>query len=279
MGLYRAIPNNERSYLFIDGAYLTARMDAFCTEYYGHPVKIDYRSIGAGHNKIFYYDSLPVQRKGESDEDFSARLLTKKQLFAYLRSLDGWHVHEGISKRSQGQAARQKEVDILIAVDMLGHTHRRNMEKLTFIAGDQDFRPLVDAVVRDGMHVTLWYDPNSISVDLRDMADASRLLDVLTKHAYLDRSFREAMPMPTQTRTSSLDFLPSGPSEYGYRDGLVYALLSNNHGQRTISQIERNEDGIYEKLVTNDHRCSDDLLKRVWQQYHGALEWKADRTE
>jgi len=37
---------------------------------------------------------------------------------AHLRALPGWHVVEGVVKRRRGVGNTQKEVDILIAVDM-----------------------------------------------------------------------------------------------------------------------------------------------------------------
>ena len=38
---------------------------------------------------------------------------------------------------------------------MLSHAHRKNMHKTTLLTGDLDFKPLVDALVQDGMFVTL----------------------------------------------------------------------------------------------------------------------------
>jgi len=116
------------SYLFVDGNYLQQRLDEFCTKWFGAKARLDYTQLGREFTKVFYYDALPVKAQNETEDAFEARLKEKHDFFNYLRSLDGWHVHEGISKRSRGERARQKEVDILIAVDMLTHTHRKNMD-------------------------------------------------------------------------------------------------------------------------------------------------------
>lgn len=55
---------------------------------------------------------------------------------------------------------------------MLGHTYRRNMESAAFVAGDVDFRPLVEAVVTDGMYLSLFYEPRHTSPELIRAADA-----------------------------------------------------------------------------------------------------------
>lgn len=112
-----------------------------------------------------------------------------------LRSLRGWHVIEGVVKRT-GKRAQQKEIDILIAVDMLTHTYRRNMHRATFIAGDQDFRPLVEAIVRDGMFIELWYGSASVSSELMLAVDAHFKMSPYFIHGKLDRKYRDRYSLP-----------------------------------------------------------------------------------
>lgn len=105
---------------------------------------------------------------------------------------------EGIAKHRKKTGMAQKEVDILIAVDMLTHTHRKNMHRLTFISGDQDFAPLVEAVVRDGMYVELLYPEGHTAKDLKDFADHARPMDVDFMHSISAEEFRSRHKLPVR---------------------------------------------------------------------------------
>src|SRR5512139_158093 len=188
----------EVSYLFIDGAYLRGVLESIGEECYGNPLlPIDFAALAQGFTKVFYYDCLAGQKAQESDADYAVRVSAQEAHFRTLRSLRGWHVIEGVVKRT-GKRARQKEVDILIAVDMLTHTHRRNMHRVAFIAGDQDFRPLVEAVVREGMFIELWFEQSSASSELVYTADAHRQLDPYVIQSWLPRKYQTENPLPTR---------------------------------------------------------------------------------
>jgi uncharacterized LabA/DUF88 family protein len=247
------------SYLFVDGNYLQQRLD------------------GREFTKVFYYDALPVKAQNETEDAFEARLKEKHDFFNYLRSLDGWHVHEGISKRSRGERARQKEVDILIAVDMLTHTHRKNMDRLAFIAGDQDFRPLLDAVVRDGMYVTLLYGPSSVSIELKNTADAAIPLDFFTMHSFMEHSVQEAYPSPEILNAYSIPHHPSNDvlKQEGFKGGEVVARLWENESSVLIYATVKADEYVFPGMgmPASDANCS--FLKRVYDAYYGPIEWQA----
>lgn len=229
--------NPPVTYLFIDGAYLRNVIERFEIEVYGGlPVAIDYRKLSSSHTKVFYYDCPPAKRQQESDEDFLGRQRYQDGLYKILRSIRGWHVYEGIVKRT-GKRAKQKEVDILIAVDMLTHAYRKNMDRVSFLAGDQDFRPLIDALVRDGMFIELMYDPASISTELADAADSRISLSPYWLFSWLEDSFQKMYPLPVQSGSSVKGEPPSpaiasGLSNYGvaelYYDGTDYIIIHTN---------------------------------------------------
>ena len=188
-------------YLFIDGGYVREALSAFGAEWFGQPdLPIDY-SLFQGHvgaQKVFYYDCLPPKTKDEQPADYAARIAPHEERFRKLRMLPGWHVPEGVVKRQGRRGPTQKEVDILIAVDMLTHTHRRNMERLHLIAGDQDFRPVVDAVVREGMYVHLWYERETGSQELLEAADATHMLDPYEMLSKTTPEFRHFHTLPSR---------------------------------------------------------------------------------
>lgn len=263
------------SYLFVDGAYLQQRISALGRDWFGCEPEVDHAKLASGFTKTFYYDALPAQNAGELDADYAVRLSEKEAFFNRLRSLNGWHVYEGVSKRPKGDRASQKEVDVLIAVDMLTHTYRKNMDKVTFIAGDQDFRPLVDAVVREGMFVELWFDPRSISRDLRHTADARRELDLFVIHNYFTDAFRAAHPLPSRSHSADEFKLPDAYelTEVGYRAGIPVARLwlAPDQVTRAISSSYPVANGIYyEQMCLTDV----DMLKRAYSHLYGDMEWR-----
>lgn len=191
----------EISYLFVDGGYLRKLAEKFGSEFFGGEVlPINYAALGGRFTKSFYYDCLPAPRTGESLEAHETRVSPQRAQLSAIRSLRGWHVVEGVMAGT-GSRARQKQVDIHIAVDLLTHSYRRNMHRAAFIAGDQDFKPVVEAVVRDGMFIQIWYERSSASVDLLDAADDRRELDItvstgLWRHNSRTNTLSRVVPTP-----------------------------------------------------------------------------------
>lgn len=186
----------EVSYLFVDGGYLRGVCEKFSVEWFDSArLSIDYQALGHGFTKCFYYDCLPLPRAGEDEAANESRRSEQRAELNAIKALHGWHVVEGVLAGSGGRT-RQKQVDVQIAVDMLTHSYRGNMHSAAFIAGDQDFKPLVEAVVREGMFIEIWFEKSSASTDLLDSADGRRPLDLYGLHGYLDKGFRESHPLP-----------------------------------------------------------------------------------
>jgi uncharacterized LabA/DUF88 family protein len=167
----------EVDYLFVDGAALDRAVAQISERYLGPnaSASVVYPALANGFSKMFYYDGFPVQDPAESPADFAVRFDEAKTRFDRVRGIDRVHLYLG-DKRGRKQG-RQKKVDVMITVDMLNHTIRGNMQKATLLAGDIDFEPLLDALVREGMFVTLWHPPQAAD-ELKNAADARRPLDV-----------------------------------------------------------------------------------------------------
>jgi uncharacterized LabA/DUF88 family protein len=189
----------EIHYLFIDGGCLRDMLSRVSETYFnGDEVTLDYSvlsSYGGGFSKIFYYDALPPKKTDESDEVYERRLEVKQAFFNHLRSINGYHVYEGVSRRRR-KIVEQKEVDILIAVDMLTHSFRGNMHKATLLTGDLDFRPLIEALVREGMYVTLWYPHGRPNQELLYAADSLFPLTPQTIFSWCTKDFQENHSFP-----------------------------------------------------------------------------------
>jgi uncharacterized LabA/DUF88 family protein len=188
-------------YLFVDGAALTAYLadlsKQFCND---APLEIDFKNSVAisRFKKIFFYDAVPAREDGELEEAYLKRRAKQDRLFERLRSTDRVHVYEGDARRrGQKGGQRQKMVDVMLAVDMLTHSFRRNMHEATLFTGDLDFKPLIDALVMEGMFVTLWYPRNKTNAKLIAAADERRPMKLCELESLLTLESRERFPFPS----------------------------------------------------------------------------------
>lgn len=266
----------QRTYLFIDGNYLEQLIQDASRDWFDGQLEIDYEQIGHGFTKVFYYDAMPVKKPSETEDQFREREAAKLAFFKRLKNLRGWHVHEGISRRGRREPAQQKEVDVLIAVDMLTHTHRKNMDSLTFIAGDTDFRPLIDAVVRDGMYVNLWYGPRHVSEDLKDMADATLPMDMHFFHAKATRNCRADYAFPVRSNSVGSPHQINGPLvEQGFVNGQLRAAIWTAFGRIFCAGLVEMDDGFYPSVQMEEGPKSLERVKRMFEHDHGPFDWRA----
>ena len=262
----------EVSYLFVDGGYLRKVLEKFGSEVYGgSELTFNYQALGNGFTKCFYYDCLPAPREGEDAVASDERLSRQREQLREIRALHGWHVVEGAIVGS-GNRARQKQVDVQIAVDLLTHSYRKNMHRATFIAGDQDFKPLVEAVVRDGMLIEVWSEKSSASRDLLDAADGRRHLNLYTVHQYLTAPCRKAHPLPRRWSKGELDVGAAKLERTGscaegtvelYKDGGEYTIV------RPVAGVE----GALWHM--RHHKL--DLLDRASASMDGDIAWRNGR--
>jgi uncharacterized LabA/DUF88 family protein len=158
-------PNSSRFALFIDGANLhaTARTLGF---------DIDYKRLLAEFGsqgtvlRAFYYTAII------EDQEFSS-----------IRPLIDWLDYNGytvVTKATKafvdadGRRKVKGNMDIELAVDAIEIA--KHVDQIVLFTGDSDFRPLVEAVQRRGVRVTIVStissQPPLIADELRRQADA-----------------------------------------------------------------------------------------------------------
>jgi uncharacterized LabA/DUF88 family protein len=188
----------DTKYLFIDGGCLRATLNKIAERYFdGRDISIDYGRLKSDHKKAFYYDAIPTIKPNETEADYVERVRPRIELHNHIATISGYHVYEGDSRIRRKQV-QQKEVDVMIAVDMLTHTFRGNMDRATLIASDIDFKPLLDALVREGMFVELRYPPTDTNQDLVNAADQRTPLGVDTIFQYLDAESQKLIKLPNR---------------------------------------------------------------------------------
>lgn len=209
--LYRGA--EKVKYLFIDAGCVNSMLDSLSKELLGGAaIEVDYRQLAGDYQKVFYYDCLPARKPDESEAGYQERIKPKTQLFNRLKSLDKFHVYEGTARyrKNLKEGQEQKQVDIMIAVDMLRHCVRRNMHEATLLTGDLDFKPLIDALVQEGMYVSLWYPKGRANHELLDAADSRWAFGVSNIEGWFTGSSREKFTaaLPGITSEKSMPFSP-----------------------------------------------------------------------
>ncbi|MBU2445481.1 MAG: NYN domain-containing protein [Bacteroidetes bacterium] len=186
----------EIQYLFVDGGCLRETLADYSLRFFdGDKIEFDYERLGREYQKVFYYDSPPPKNSDEKEAEYQERITPELEFFSQLNLLDGFHVYEGISRRRR-KKVEQKKVDIMIAVDMLNHSFRKNMSKATLLTSDLDFKPLIEALVDNGMYINLWYPLNRTNIELIQSADSSKKLDLHAVYDYCTPSFKQSHYIP-----------------------------------------------------------------------------------
>jgi uncharacterized LabA/DUF88 family protein len=200
---------DEVKYLFIDGNYIRQAHAGMMKKVFG--VESNHLNvmslIGEARSfRTYYYDSFDeVRNPTESEEAFAGRVSAQEKELSPIGDLSGVHLQLGSVTGFGKKKRRQKEVDVLLAVDMLTHAHNDNMTHAILVTGDLDFRPVVEAVVWQGVFVQIWYEQSTASKELLRAADDSRLLHFNTLYAWSTTEF---------TNTHK-------PPEYGQGDGFA----------------------------------------------------------
>lgn len=172
--------HNNSTYLFIDAGYARAAIRSLLERVdIEVPEKYSWARLGAPPqtanliNRTFYYDAPPARKPNEDEEAYDLRHAAYFQEVAELNRVDSFFCRTGYI-RGHGKRARQKAVDIQIAVDMMNHAVRGNLTEAVLLSGDLDFEPLVSSLVSLGIRVTVWAESSSVSEDLLAAADRQR---------------------------------------------------------------------------------------------------------
>jgi len=183
----RTVPT---SYLFVDGGNFWELVDEFSKVYHdGSRLGINWGGVRAAHRKVYFYDAVPVQQEAEDDNTYGARIAPKLAQLAEIERSPGFHVRSG-DRRYGGKRRgnEQKMVDVQLAVDALQMASRGLFDIATFITGDLDFKPLLDALVDLGVDVNLQYPPGVTNDKLIVSADRADPSGPISIASWIDRS-------------------------------------------------------------------------------------------
>jgi uncharacterized LabA/DUF88 family protein len=258
----------EENYLFIDGAYLREVYRKNIAEFFGVAGDIDFDSIrrSVGAIRAFYYDCLDdVRRANESEADLQRRLCDQEDILSKIKSLTGFHLRLGTLSGSH-KRLRQKQVDVMLAVEMLTHAFHKHMKQATLIAGDLDFKPIVDALVDLGTWVTVSCEPASAAEDLYSAADQRCVINLRKLYEWSSEAFRGHYQIPlVQGGTKA----PTGLTvlRKGRLKGSPAAIYKSGNGFLFSAEGE--------SRAASLSALYDDLpkLEKYLEMVHGRVEW------
>jgi uncharacterized LabA/DUF88 family protein len=167
--------------LFIDGASLHAASKTLCFEIDFKRLLNEYESR-SNLVRAYYYTVMIEDRESSS-----------------IRPLIDWLDYNGyevVSKPAkefddgEGRRKIKRSMNVEIAVDALELSN--HIDHIVLFSGDGDFRPLVEAVQRRGVHVTVVSPLSMISDELRRKADV--FIDLLELKSSIERDPPRHLP-------------------------------------------------------------------------------------
>ena len=258
-------------YLYLDAAYLRRAMANRLASVGIADASPNWLAV-ARHfraERTFFYDCLDtVAKPGESPESLNERISTEEAAAKRVGLLDGFFLRLGSQRGAPGKA-RQKEVDVLLAVDMMIHAHRQASPTVTLLAGDLDFKPVVDAVVELGVKITVAFESKSGSLDLAMSADRRQLLTLFELWRMSDKF--------VEGGTEQISMSGHGMKWYGCGD----RLLAADSPAGRIYLCEGNEGWVLDLSELQGYRectfwSSKDklLLMSFPESDFGSLDWR-----
>lgn len=225
----------EVHFLYLDVGSLRGYAKNILRKYFGRDdaLGFDLSSLMRGHLRGFYYDASPGRQPSESETDYQARIDDHKAALEAALKVDRLHVYEGdLRNRSRKRGLEQKMVDIMLAVDMLRHTFHGDVTHATLLASDQDFAPLVEAVVNEGVVVTVLFPPGETSGDLIRAADVRRPLDLHRLFSLFAQGTRASYALPrSENRNPRVAVEGTRLTAWIYSPTIVQALYRTPNGE------------------------------------------------
>jgi len=170
-----------RKYLFIDAGFLQSfnkRMrERVRAEFsFVDELTMNYEVLGGGFDRVFYYDAYPEKKETQEPEAYDAEYKAKEDQFNTISRHRNYSVRTALTKNRARGRREQKGVDVLLAIDVLQHAVRGNIDEATIMTSDTDFFPLFEALLQTKTKSVLRYDLEKTSLDLINSADFSEAI-------------------------------------------------------------------------------------------------------
>ena len=159
---------SDKSLLLIDGGYLDFLQRSFGSPRldYGRMANAICAHFGFSLLRCVYFNCLPYLSQNPTQEEQEA-YRRKEGFYQRLERLDRFEVKQGrLAFRGHDEntgkpVLEQKQVDVLLAIEMVYAAARRSVEAIALLSGDGDFLPAVELVKREGLTFALVHGPRS----------------------------------------------------------------------------------------------------------------------
>jgi uncharacterized LabA/DUF88 family protein len=168
----------EQCAIFIDGGYL-----AKVTEQNFNRPPIDFQRLSdvlsgsAQRLRTYFYDCMPYQGNPPTTQERDKHAAKAKFIHAVQRSVQRFQFRQGRLRKTGATTFEQKRVDVMLGVDMVRLSSKKQIDHVILIAGDSDLVPAVEACKEEGAIVRLYYHPSAISDELLNVVDERCLID------------------------------------------------------------------------------------------------------
>lgn len=178
----KAIPKGDflmsnRTGIFIDGGYLNQILKDFNNPPINYE-KFSHELCGRELFRTYYYHAMPFLGNHHSLQD-TERFRKANCFYTNLRNIPKYEVRLGklICIHNNGiESFIQKQVDMLITIDLLNLSFRGRINKAIIVTGDSDFVPLIEVIKDEGIQVCLFHG-NKYAKDLWEICDVRHKID------------------------------------------------------------------------------------------------------
>jgi uncharacterized LabA/DUF88 family protein len=225
--------------------------------------------------RTFYYDCLDEdQKQNESADAFAARLQEQDKRLREIRDIDDCVIRLGSLRGTKRR--EQKEVDVLIAVDMMAHAARDNMDTGVLVTGDLDLRPAVEALVQLGISVQIISEEKSTSRQLTWAASSFKKLTFRDFFQWAPENFKQSHPIAREPNYSHRD---RGPTlRRGSVNGDACSLHKINEEYLIHFPLFRLDEYPGPSTRTFGHD-SLERLELFFQLQYAPIEWEVDAVK
>jgi len=147
--------------VFIDNAYLIRLKNYFFKGSFRYSLREFIENLARKNNfsilKIYLYDAPPFQSRYPTEKE--NKMKEDYDRFVSLFRKEDIIVREGRTQRLKVDDSfiyKQKGVDMLLGIDMVGATKEFNLEGVILLSGDSDFVPVVEKLKSLKTKVILW---------------------------------------------------------------------------------------------------------------------------
>jgi hypothetical protein len=177
----------------------------------------------------------------------------------------GWEHCRGANENRKS-LGRKRWISLLRSICSLTVLNRNMRRRAALLAGDLDFRPLVEAVVQTGVFVELWYEKASTNENLHWAADQGRPIVWRNLYDWNSDAFRIAHPLP-QVSGARNDYLTSPQIAYGTCAGRSVELL----------RLSANGPFVLHAALPDGNQsmkhAERQVLERYFKMMHGPINW------